>query len=362
MMPIIAIDLEPFVVLYGDLPKAYKIQLISDNIKHISIYHKKNIPLFLYRFLNRIIKGKLNKKILTIYDNFLVNSIKKELIKINKMPLKSCSNIFFDHTSSRIASLIVSELTKYRYKNNLHYQLVSIPHGVGTIINSMCDYPITAPVILSGYDMYDKIICNDMQHFDTFIDSGINDSKLVQIKSLRYTKVWVDKLLKKSNVLKNDNNKINILVIHTKFIGNINSKEVERCIRILSKFDMFNIKIKSHPRGGLKEAVKLAKNFKKVEIATDDIVGNIFWCDYVLFFGSSVVYDAFIQNKPVIFPSYATSNLITNEILNNVICLRTPDDYYQTIYEISRGNNPSIEDRYQHSYKDILKSWKELLD
>jgi hypothetical protein len=94
---------------------------------------------------------------------------------------------------------------------------------------------------------------------------------------------------------------------------------------------------------------------------TEDIVGHIDWSDYVIFFGSSVVYDAFILNKPVLFPSYAVSNQLSEEILNGVICLNTPDDFYQAIYDIANGEYTELNYEYQNSYKEITKSWEEVM-
>lgn len=362
MLPLIINDLNPFIVLYGKLNSESIRKIKSNNFNYISIYRKFNLLYLLYRLLNKLTTGLLKRKISSIYNNFLLTYAKKEIrININKIPLRECSSVIFDHTSGDIATLLVGHIKEYRNNNSLKFKIISVPHGVGTIVNTMSDYIYTRPVVLSGFNIYDMIVCNDKQHFDTFVRDGISTEKLVIIGSLRYTKQWVDKLLKQSQVVNSENGKINVLIVHTKFMGNINSKEVERCLSILNNFNKFNIRIKSHPRGGLKEAIKLANRNQQIDVVTKDIVGHVDWSDYVIFFGSSVVYDAFILNKPVLFPSYAVSNQLSEEILNGVICLNTPDDFYQAIYDIANGEYTEFNYEYQNSYKEIAKSWEEVM-
>ena len=361
MLPLIANESEPFIVLYGELPSESKNTIILNNFNYIDIYRKFSLLHLLYRILNKITIGKFSK-FSKIYNKFLLKTSDKRFKKkFHLIPFKSCQNVIFDHTSTDITTLFVQHLKDYRSIHNLKFKLISVPHGAGTTVNTMCDYIFLKPSIFSGFDIYDKIICNDKQHFDAFIRGGIDPKKLITISSLRYTKYWVDSLLKQSKVIKSINEKINILIVHSKFIGNIDSNEVNRCLNILNNFKNLNLRIKSHPRGGLKEAKKLSKRHNKIEVVTKDIVGNIAWSDYVIVFGSSVVFDAFILKKPVLFVKYATSNQLSEEILGGVVSLNTPDNFYQAISDISNGNNIQSKHEYHNNYKKIVKSWENLL-
>ena len=362
MMPLILEEIKPFIVIYGDVDSNSKNKLILNKLDFIEIYPKINILFFIYRLLNKLTSGAINKKISTLYDKFLILIIEKRLIQnTKKLNLHQCSNVIFDHIAVGASSVIVSFLKKIREQNTLNFQIISAPHGLGTIVNSMTDYNFYEPYIMEGFDMYDLIICNDKQHFDSFVISGVSKEKLVIISSLRYTKEWVNTLLMESKLKNDSSNKINILIIHSKFIGNIDYREVERCIFILNKFNMFNVRIKSHPRGGFKEAYKLKKLNTKIDIVFEDIVGNIAWSDYVITFGSSAILDAFILNKPVIFPYYATSNEFSEEIMKGVICAKTPDDFYNTIQRISHGESLYINFDYKNDYEETLKSWRKIL-
>jgi hypothetical protein len=362
MMPLIINDLNPFIVLYGELGSEVISKIKSNNFHYINIYRKFNLLCLLYRLVSKLTGGIFKKNITKYYNSIFINSAKIGLSKhIKEIPLDACQSVLFDHTSTEVALSLIELLKDYKKKNNLSFKLVSIPHGVGMIVNTMCNFIYSEPVILKGFEVYDLIVCNDKQHVKEFVKGGISTEKLVTISSLRYTKKWVDQLLKQSRVVKSVNGKINVLIAHTKFMGNMNAKEVERCLSILNNFNKFNIRIKPHPRGGLKEATTLANRYKQIDVVTEDIVGHIAWCDYVLFFGSSVVYDAFILNKPVLFPSYATSNQLSEEVLSGVICLNTPDDFYQAIYDIANGNSIEFNYEYHNSYEEIIKSWEEVL-
>jgi hypothetical protein len=362
MLPLIINDIDPFIVIYGELSSELIKKIKTNNLNYINMSHKFNMLNLLFRLLNKITKGLLKRKISIIYSHFLVAHANKEIrVNINKVPFINCSNVIFDHNSSDIATSLVGKIKEFRDNNSLKFKIVSVPHGVGTIVNTMTDYIYTKPVVLSGFDMYDKIVCNDGQHYDTFIRSGISSEKLAIVGSLRYTKQWVDRLLKQSKVAKSENGKINVLIVHTKFMGNINSKEVERCLSILNSFNNLNIRIKSHPRGGLKEATKLASSYQKIDVVTENIVGHVDWSDYVVIFGSSAVYDAFILNKSVLLPSFAMSNKLSKDILNGVICFDTPDDFYEAIYNIAHGSYLELNYDYKDSYREKKLSWKEIL-
>jgi len=362
MMPLIINNGSSFIVVYGDLGKEAFKRIELNNIDYVSIYKSSYLLTFLYRFLYKFTKGIIHENIIKYYNSIFINSTKIILTKyIKEIPLDMCQSVLFDHTSSEVALSLIELLKDYKKRNSLKFKLVSVPHGVGTIVNTMCDYINTEPVILKGFNVYDLIVCNDRQQFDTFVRSGISAEKLITIGSLRYTKKWVKQLLQKSQVVNSTTDETNILIVHTKFMGNINAREVERCLSVLNNFDGFNIRIKSHPRGGLKEAMALAKCYKDVDVVTEDVVGNIAWSDYVVFFGSSVVYDAFILDKPVLFPSYAVTNQLSEEILNGVVCLNTPDDFYKAIDEIFNGADVGLNYEYHNNYKKIMKSWEEAL-
>lgn len=361
MLPIMVNDFNPFVVIYGKLLQESLVSL--KNMNSVNLYKESKLIEISYRFINKITRGSLNRKLSIIYNDFLVRQAGRAFNdSLNTIPFNQCSNVVFDHLANDTVQVIVSKIKNYRKKNNLDFKILSIPHGVGAIVNSMTDYIHTKPVNLSGFDIFDLIICNDQQHFDQFKRAGIIPSKMLIISNLRYTKKWVSDLLENSKLHSKKNKKINILLIHTKFMGNINEKEVERCLKIIYEFNKFYVKIKSHPRGGLVEALNLRKKFKKVEVVTDDIVGNISWCDYVLFFGSSAVYDAFILNKAVLFPSYAVSNELCSEIMNGVICLNTPDDFYKALSKIAQGEKLKLDSNYEANFEDILSTWKNLLN
>ena len=363
-LPLISNDSEPFIVLYGEVGVKSISKIELKNLKYINIYRKSNLIKLIFRVFNKLTSGCNQIKFSNFYNAYLLSKTKKEIEKhISKIPFSTCSSVIFDHTSSDEAKFLVGLIKNYREKNKQEFNLVSAPHGAGTIVNSMTDYNFYEPFIFEGYDIYDLIICNDKQHFDSFILSGISEEKLVIISSLRYTKEWVNALLMESKLKKNLNEKINILIVHSKFIGNIDHKEVERCLHILNKFNKFNIRIKSHPRGGLKEASKLKKLNNKIEIVLEDIIGNIAWSDYVVTFGSSAIFDAFILNKPVIFPYYATSNEFSEEIMKSVICPKTPDEFYDTIFNIANGNEIKNNHKYERkSFDEISKAWEDILN
>jgi hypothetical protein len=362
MLPLIVNDPKAFLVLYGEIGLDEINQIKLNNLNYLNIYSKFKYLNLLHRLINKLSLGIFQRKLASIFNILLVSYLNHNInININNIPFKDCSSIVFDHTSSDFSTALINEIKSYRNYNNLKFKLISAPHGIGMFLNSMTDYIYTKPVFHTGFNIYDIIVCNDQVHFDTFIKSGVNAEKLITIPSLRYSQEWVANLLKQSKSIKRYENKTNILIIHSKFMGNINSNEIERCLKILTNFSKFNIRIKSHPRGGFKEAVKLSNKDNQIQVVVNDVVGNVNWSDYVIFFGSSVVYDAFILNKTVLFPSFATSNQLPDDILSGVHSLNTPDDFYEAFLKISNGDDIGPKYQFNNNFKENLEAWKEIL-
>jgi hypothetical protein len=127
-----------------------------------------------------------------------------------------------------------------------------------------------------------------------------------------------------------------ILILHTKFVGNIFENEFKRCVRILSKFNELDVLIRPHPRGmkEVKRIVGVGVKYSEINVPIEDDIRS---ADVVIMFGTSAVFDAFLMRKPVLFPKYATSNQISAEILNECIIANTADEFYSLIKDISKG-------------------------
>ena len=359
-----------FIVVYGKLSDYSYSSLISLGVNYVSIYSgDEKVVNIVYRIIYKLSSVVFRRKLEELYDVFLLKKLKKQLdLKEKDIPLSQSSSVVFDHINSSSALYLVNYLKNYRQEHNKKIKIVSVPHGIGTFLNNMTDYHNIEPVYMDNYNLYDVIVCNDRQHYNDFCRSGVDSSKLTILPNARYTSKWVKKLLQEINIFDSEHNNgnINILIIHSKMHGNINKQEVVRCLDILKKTDAFNIKIKPHPRGGKKEVENIigGSNTPTAEIVDGNIIGHIFWADYILSFGSSSMYDAFILNKPILFPAYATSNVLSKDITEMLLPLESPDDFYNLIHDIINNKNPKVNFNHDYEgmdYDEAISLWKDFL-
>jgi hypothetical protein len=365
-LPIILNACNPIVIFYEPVDKSDKrVQIILNEIRYFFFY-KKNYLYSFYIFLQKIIrfffkfigKPSLVAKINTHISDIEIALSLKNLKKILK--IISSEHIYafiFDHTAT-LKVLKKISFIKSNFDGKIN--IFSIPHGTNIFKNKMLDkHNLSPPSLEVGYENYSLVICGDNQQLENH-----NGNKKF-IENLRYTDFWVKKLISFYEIKKivYDDlklNKIKVLILHSKAIGNINIDEVRRCLKILEKFNNLDVRIKPHPRG-MDEVQLISKASSRVEITKLTALECIDWADCVIFFQTSSVYDAFLLKKPVIFPSYVTANKLVDEILNNCNIAETPDDFYLLVRKLSNNGDLMLPNFCAPSWDEALAKWRILL-
>lgn len=366
-LPIILNACDPIVIFYEPIDKFdQRVKIILNETKYVFFYEDNYFLLF-YIYFNKIFKFLLK-----------IIGLKNLAVKINShisnievfWSLKCFKKIFEKIRSERIISFVFDHtvtpktLKTIEYvKNNLNesINIYSIPHGVNIFANKMLDkHNLFPPVIELGYENYSLVVCGDNQQYEK------NNHNKIFIENLRYTHFWVEKLLlmyglNKKTPCKAKNEKIKIIILLSKFIGNINIDEVYRCIKILDRLNNLEIKVKPHPRG-IEEVKLIKKNFQNIEITENNTLECINWSDCLIIFQTSSVFDAFLLKKPVIFPSYVTSNKLINEVLINCNVAETPDEFYYIVKKLADGENLQLPDFSAPSWKNNLVMWRNILN
>ncbi len=356
MMPLIIESKEKIIFQYEKFPLTYsnKKLLDANNLEFIKLY-----KLFSFTFLNIFLKVMSKNILLRHFKNLLFlaaeDAIYNELNK-NKNLLSGVNNIIFDHTNSEKAKLIIN-LIKNKFPGRNKF--IAVPHGLGIFKNKMNEYRDVIPPKKLDLSFYDMVVCSDFWHFDT-----IDAPNKIIIPPLRYTREWISKneeIYHHKKSKKNSNKEV-VFIIHSKFSGNINELEFYRIINILENIKKYDIVIKIHPRATSKEISRIKKKCKSCIYSQDNIFNLVKKSDLIIFFQSSAIFDAFLQNKIVIFPSFATSNQLIPSVLSNVISYDSPDDFFNGISSIGK----TIKDKKIRfnppKYADLLKKWNFVLD
>lgn len=262
------------------------------------------------------------------------------------------SDIFcFDHTSCFKSKLLISQI-RSEIADNRKINIISLPHGADIFKNRMIDYDqVNLESDKQDYNHFDHIVCNDLQHFNS-----LEGTKTI-LKSLRYTKKWqiyISSLAKNHHDQPLHKSQKNVLFLLSKFEGGVNINEVQRALKIINNFKNIKLKIKPHPRG-LMQIKKL--NIYNSEIVCGDVQSQIISSDCVINIQSNAVFDAFLQKKPVIFPSFMTSNDWLEDIKNQSLVAETPDDFFQYIQDLSNGNLLKTPNYEFVSWDELHEKW-----
>jgi len=268
--------------------------------------------------------------------------------------------IVFDHTTNITVELMI---LSFKTWSDSRVKFISLPHSQLVIDNKMLKYELITPddgaVDWNGFD---KMVFFNNHHVG-FI-GGINPSKVTVLPSLRNTVEWLSELREKnpeSNEVVKDNNRIRFLIIHSQLSSNINKEEVVRMIKILDHFDCFDIRIKPHPRREA-DVFELLKISKSISLIHDHITEAICWSEYVLFFHSSAIHDAILLKKPIIYPSFASSNQLIKDVLSQCNVANTPDEFFNIVSSIVNKRDVKYPNFSPQKWNRLVDSWGELLN
>jgi len=212
--------------------------------------------------------------------------------------------------------------------------------------------------------IYKKLIYKNMNM--NFLD------KFKYIESIRNTTEWQDinsrDWLKhnSSSLYKIDSgNKVKVLFIHSNFMASINKDEVRRAVKILNRYDCFQLGIRPHIRLGkitnASEVKYLFKGVKSYEVFYDSLLESILWSDVVVFYGASAVIDALLLQKYVVFLRFATSNKLDDYLNDNIVVCDTPDDFIFECEDLSNNIFKKTQQLKTPNLDELLNKWSDLL-
>lgn len=306
----------------------YNLPLINslDN-SEIWLRNKLDIQQYFYLFEKEIkIKYLLSNNF--IFNIFFKDKVLFKNLKYLLETLNSEVNIFIDHDWNSQLYAIISLIRKFTYKSNI----ILIPHGVNLFQNRMLDYHIidNEKFDISNID-YDVFISNDIHFLDLY---NLNlSSKNLYFPSWRYTFNEVHKRYLSKYGSECNNKGLNILLYHSKRGGNIYWQNLIRTIKIINKHTNYNIYIKPHPRGGLKEASNLLFDRKRNLILDKNFnFGSNNNFDFYFVLSSSVVIDLLILDKHVVILNFVCGNTFRSDILDKCTVLNSPEELISWCY------------------------------
>jgi hypothetical protein len=192
---------------------------------------------------------------------------------------------------------------------------LALPHGVYLYTNESYKAGSTARTRFTKFNRYDHIVVQTQLRKDVLVRSGLPEDKVVVLGSARFCSEWICQNRKilprvmKSTV--NHTAKLKVAFMTSKPQCRIDVDRMLNTVDILSHLSGLEVMIKPHTRIG-----PVAQHFYNLPAgnAADVLTAELCeWADVVLVIGSSVITEALMQRKPVLYLKYLHANTMLFE-------------------------------------------------
>lgn len=347
----------------------------NSNVEVINIqnYFKKIDKFKMYIFQifyfnsDFLILNKMINKLQYIYEKNFIFKIKiydyilillKDFLKKNKY------NYFVtDHDSNKELLNILFFLKEKKVKT------IALPHHVFFAKNKL-RHELFVNKNDFDHDNYIRYKSFDVCYLSNNIQKksiNIQDKNILEkfkiIKSLRYSKLWINTLLKEiyvNEILNINNNKINLLVLLPKPFNNLSYKELVKAINILNDSNEFNILLKLP----IKSYSNIKEKFNKGSFYNCKFTSEyhssflISKCDILVFLDTDVFLDAIIQDKMVFSLNYLNFNKYYYEDFEIIHKIDSRDDVFQIKDKYKKYNvNKSEKEKILEFFTSSNKSF-----
>jgi len=337
---VIIVNLNPFLNLNENNNKLLNRLLEQKNILYVNIYKKKNVFNIYFRFLLYFFK----KIIISSYR--LRSFFYRSSIQLNH-------NFFKKFISEKVLSINFEESLpekkqKYLYKTFKNIFKVHKHHGGLNTLQA-----ITQNDIFDNCDYY--FSPNKLGKSDQII----KNPEFKNFGSPRYDKSWINVLkniyLKQSSLNFARNEKIKV-----GFIFDPNAPNIKQIYDI-------EIALEKNVNIELKKSRKTKNTYKLEEKNAIQATEILMWSDIIISHPSSIILEAIIMNKIIIFPEYILklSKQYDNSIFkdcNSILNMETLEDITNFVFQYKKEiklvqNTAFLKKVIGYSDTDIIKNY-----
>ena len=287
-------------------PKLVKIlNWLSDNIERSN---HKYIRYRLWPFMWNIFFYQIYQK--KIYQKKILELIDDSIIVVD--------DIFLDEDRTFLVRLL---------KENVQSKVVCMAHGQNTYLDLWHDLPKMKDI--KRVSQCDLTVYSPSENHSSYLGKFNTDIRLVNVGNTRFDIEWVLNHTPISNhnkYKKFDEFKTKVLFVMSKLEYGQEASLVEKFVHEISKIDNLALCLKPHTRGMSIESldISLGKNISaEYGVPTSDLIR---WADVVIFTGSSIIFEAMIKHKKVLYLSCLQNyQTIFDTLPKDLICKKISD-------------------------------------
>ena len=192
---------------------------------------------------------------------------------------------------------------------------LALPHGVYLYTNEFTKATSSAKQKFYKFNRYDYVIVQNQLRKDVLANSGISRDKICVLGSARFCKEWITQNNKILPRMIESNGtgagKLKVVFMPSKPRCRVDVERMQNTINILASLREIEGVVKPHTRTG-REAY-LFHNMPLPNVSRVHTPELLEWADVVLIIGSSVITEALMQNKPVLYLKYLHANTMLFE-------------------------------------------------
>jgi hypothetical protein len=217
----------------------------------------------------------------------------------------------FDHI---IASRYVVDVL-LRAAKEKSIPTLALPHGVYLYTNKFNKTRFSSRQRFYKFNRFDYVIVQNHLRKDVLVSSGIAREKIIVLGSARFCGDWIaqnKKILPRTiESTGRDPEKLRVVFMPSKPRCRIDVERMHNTIELLASLSEIDAVVKPHTRIG-REA-HLFDNMQLPNVSRILTSELCEWADVVLIIGSSVITEALMQGKPVLYLKYLHANTMLFE-------------------------------------------------
>jgi hypothetical protein len=241
----------------------------------------------------------------------------------------------FDHIRPR--QYVVNSLIRAAKERDI--PVLALPHGVFIYTNKLEKSGATDERAYDKYNLFDYIITQNQLRKDRLVDAGVRKEKVYVLGSARYCDEWMaqnKRILHR--VMKAEDKsckKLKAVFMTTRFAFRIDVDRMLKTFDLLSKINDIEVMVKPHTRTG-KEGefydalpLKNSADISSVELCE--------WADVILVIASSIIVEALVQNKPVLYLKYLHANTTQYEEMGACWTIENESELEEALLNLRDG-------------------------
>jgi hypothetical protein len=191
---------------------------------------------------------------------------------------------------------------------------LALPHGVYLYTNESYKAGTSARQRFHKFNRFDYVIVQNQLRKDVLVRSGISKEKIVVLGSARFCGEWLAqnrKILPRMIESNSQSRKLKVVFMVSKPHCRVDIERMLNTFDLLSSVGDIEVMIKPHTRTGTNS--RLFANLKLPDASNILTPELCEWADAVLVIGSSVITEALMQEKPVLYLKYLHANTMLFE-------------------------------------------------